>query len=190
MTSSSHGATKSHQGSSESGSKKGSSESRVANRSAAPVSAASKGKRRPARPYTVAGKSRAALPDRAAIPAAAKKESRAHRTGKVKAVISGEAGDSPHQGSVSPPPKKKTQRSRPGRVSGEAGATPPDWSERVNVLNLDGVIFKNDTALRRYQRRWARDERRLTIAVKSAQIGYSTASAAWAVDRSERSLRK
>ena len=53
----------------------------------------------------------------------------------------------------------------------------------MNVLNLDGVIFKNDTVLRGYQRRWARDERRFAIAVKSAQIGYSTASAAWAVDR-------
>ncbi len=42
--------------------------------------------------------------------------------------------------------------------------------------------FKNKTVLRPYQRRWANDRSRLTFAVKAAQIGYSTASAAWAVD--------
>ncbi len=42
--------------------------------------------------------------------------------------------------------------------------------------------LKNKTVLRAYQRRWANDRSRLTFAVKAAQIGYSTASAAWAVD--------
>jgi len=40
---------------------------------------------------------------------------------------------------------------------------------------------KNKTVLRPYQRRWANDPTRLALAVKAAQIGYSTASAAWAV---------
>ena len=56
-------------------------------------------------------------------------------------------------------------------------------ANEVDVLNLDGVVLKNDTTLRDYQRRWAKDSRRFTLAVKSAQIGYSTATAAWAVDR-------
>ena len=67
--------------------------------------------------------------------------------------------------------------------SGEAGARVPGRAGKVEVADLDGAVLKNDTVLRRYQRRWAKDERRSTIAVKAAQIGYSTASAAWAVDR-------
>jgi phage FluMu gp28-like protein len=41
--------------------------------------------------------------------------------------------------------------------------------------------LKNKTVLRPYQRRWVTDRARLALAVKAAQIGYSTASAAWAV---------
>ena len=37
--------------------------------------------------------------------------------------------------------------------------------------------------LRPYQQRWATDPARFAIAVKSAQIGYSTATAGWAVNR-------
>ena len=37
--------------------------------------------------------------------------------------------------------------------------------------------------LRPYQQRWASDPARFAIAVKSAQIGYSTATAGWAVNR-------
>jgi phage FluMu gp28-like protein len=65
----------------------------------------------------------------------------------------------------------------------EAGPTPSQGKGRVDVVELDGMVLKNDTVLRGYQRRWAKDEHRFTIAVKSAQIGYSTASAAWAVYR-------
>ncbi len=43
--------------------------------------------------------------------------------------------------------------------------------------------LKNKTVLRPYQRRWANDPARFALAVKSAQIGYSTAAAAWAVER-------
>ena len=64
-----------------------------------------------------------------------------------------------------------------------ANLPPPHWRAQVDFLNLDGVILKNETALRDYQQRWAKDTRRFAIAVKSAQIGYSTATAAWAVDR-------
>ncbi len=59
----------------------------------------------------------------------------------------------------------------------------PERRAQVDVLQLDGVVLKNDTVLRDYQQRWALDQERFTIAVKAAQIGYSTASAAWAVDR-------
>ena len=78
---------------------------------------------------------------------------------------------------------KKSQLPRPDTVSGEAGAKAPDRGGKVEVVELDGVILKNDTVLRWYQRRWANDPQRFTIAVKAAQIGYSTASAAWAVRR-------
>jgi len=44
--------------------------------------------------------------------------------------------------------------------------------------------------LRPYQMRWVSDPARFAIAVKSAQIGYSTASAAWAVDRCLRNPRR
>ncbi|HEV2424303.1 MAG TPA: terminase family protein [Terriglobia bacterium] len=49
---------------------------------------------------------------------------------------------------------------------------------------------KNKTVLRPYQRRWANDPARFAIAVKSAQIGYSTATAAWAVDRCLRTPKR
>ncbi len=42
--------------------------------------------------------------------------------------------------------------------------------------------LKNKTVLRPYQKRWANDSARLAYAVKAAQIGYSTASAAAAVN--------
>lgn len=41
----------------------------------------------------------------------------------------------------------------------------------------------NKTVLYPYQRRWANDPARRAIAVKGSQEGYSTATAAWAVDR-------
>ncbi len=44
----------------------------------------------------------------------------------------------------------------------------------------DGLL---DSFLRPYQKRWAWDPARFAIAVKSAQIGYSTATAGWAVRR-------
>ncbi len=46
-------------------------------------------------------------------------------------------------------------------------------------VNLD----RHDVVLRPFQRRWVKDDARFAIAVKSAQIGYSTATAAWAVRR-------
>ena len=46
------------------------------------------------------------------------------------------------------------------------------------------------TILRPYQKRWVQDPARFAIAVKSAQIGYSLATAAWAVDRCLRIPRR
>ena len=40
-----------------------------------------------------------------------------------------------------------------------------------------------DTPWTQYQKDWARDESRLTFAVKAAQIGYSSATASWAIGR-------
>jgi len=41
----------------------------------------------------------------------------------------------------------------------------------------------NSKMLRPYQIRWSTDSARFAVAVKAAQIGFSTATAAWAVDR-------
>jgi hypothetical protein len=73
--------------------------------------------------------------------------------------------------------RRKTKRKKRAEPSALDGVG------QVDVLNLDGVVLKNETSLRDYQRRWVKDGRRFTLAVKSAQIGYSTATAAWAVDR-------
>jgi phage FluMu gp28-like protein len=54
----------------------------------------------------------------------------------------------------------------------------------VSVSNTPSAIADlNPVVLRDYQKRWVWDPSRFAIAVKSAQIGYSTATAAWAVDR-------
>lgn len=50
--------------------------------------------------------------------------------------------------------------------------------------------LKNATVLRPYQKRWANDPARYAFAVKGAQIGFSTATAAWAVDRCLKILRR
>jgi phage FluMu gp28-like protein len=71
----------------------------------------------------------------------------------------------------------------PREVSGQAPAGTSDGTTDVEVVDPESRELKNDVVLRRYQRVWVKDKQRFTIAVKAAQIGYSTASAAWAVDR-------
>ena len=56
-------------------------------------------------------------------------------------------------------------------------------SETVSFLDQPLPIDHCGIALRAYQRRWVQDSSRFAIAVKSAQIGYSTATAGWAVNR-------
>jgi len=48
----------------------------------------------------------------------------------------------------------------------------------------------NSTILRPYQIRWTNEQERFAIAVKSAQIGFSTATAAWAVRRCLRMAKR
>ncbi len=50
--------------------------------------------------------------------------------------------------------------------------------------------FRGQTVLRPYQKRWTNDPARFAVAVKSAQIGFSTATAAWAVERCLRMPRR
>ena len=68
--------------------------------------------------------------------------------------------------------KSNSNKSAPGALRPQVTSEPSSLTDHL----LDGF-------LRPYQRRWAKDPARLAIAVKSAQIGYSTATAGWAVKR-------
>lgn len=65
--------------------------------------------------------------------------------------------------------------------------SPSHSAGTVTVLPLE---VGHPTVLRPYQKRWANDPARFAIAVKSAQIGFSTATAAWAVERCLRIPRR
>ncbi len=58
----------------------------------------------------------------------------------------------------------------------------PIRNHKSTIHNPQSPIA-NRTLLRPYQRRWVNDAARFALAVKAAQIGFSTATAAWAVDR-------
>jgi len=77
-------------------------------------------------------------------------------------------GDSP----ANPEPRMP----EPGAAKAEVRAPSPE----VEVVEPQLV---NSTKLRSYQNRWSCDPSRFAIAVKAAQIGFSTATAAWAVSR-------
>jgi Terminase large subunit, T4likevirus-type, N-terminal len=82
----------------------------------------------------------------------------------------------------------KSTRPREKAVKAEprAGIVEEDLADAETVSVNDTRSTIDDlkpVLLRPYQRRWVRDASRFAIAVKSAQIGYSTATAAWAVDR-------
>jgi phage FluMu gp28-like protein len=69
-------------------------------------------------------------------------------------------------------------------------AEPVRSSEESLTVNLEPGAAEEGPAtenprilLRPYQQRWVKDQARFAIAVKSAQIGYSTATAGWAVNR-------
>jgi phage FluMu gp28-like protein len=53
----------------------------------------------------------------------------------------------------------------------------------IEVANAQPPTANAPMMLRPYQQRWANDPARFAMAVKSAQIGYSTATAGWAVNR-------
>ena len=65
------------------------------------------------------------------------------------------------------------------QLAGQGGET------AANSRSVQPASFypNAESVLRPYQRRWVSDPARFAIAVKSAQIGYSTATAAWAVKR-------
>jgi phage FluMu gp28-like protein len=62
-------------------------------------------------------------------------------------------------------------------------ATKPEPRALVTDFRSPLASLSRFSHLRPYQRRWAMDPARFAIAVKSAQIGYSTATAGWAVAR-------
>ena len=78
-------------------------------------------------------------------------------------------------------PREKAVKAEPRAGIVEEGLTD---AETVSVNDTRSTIDDlKPVLLRPYQQRWVRDASRFAIAVKSAQIGYSTATAAWAVDR-------
>jgi phage FluMu gp28-like protein len=77
---------------------------------------------------------------------------------------------------------KNKKTPRPDGVSGQAEGVGIEPVATPAVSQGEEIELRNDTVLRPYQLRWTNDKSRFTIAVKSAQIGYSTASAAWAVE--------
>ena len=79
-------------------------------------------------------------------------------------------------------------RTRRDNSSGNAGATTPSAAGGVEVH--EARPRRPGTVLRAYQQAWVQDSSRFAIAVKSAQIGYSLATAAWAVDRCLRIPRR
>lgn len=65
----------------------------------------------------------------------------------------------------------------------EQRTTGNEQRTEISVVNRESSLDNSGVVLRRYQQCWAQDPARFAIAVKSAQIGYSTATAGWAVDR-------
>jgi phage FluMu gp28-like protein len=96
---------------------------------------------------------------------------------------------------------KTTKRSRKGTPAApgakltdskqkDSPTAPPEAGSAIQAAHAETARalpqepeMRNETVLRAYQRRWANDPARFALAVKSAQIGFSTATAAWAVDR-------
>ncbi|HXJ95031.1 MAG TPA: terminase family protein [Terriglobia bacterium] len=70
------------------------------------------------------------------------------------------------------------ERQEPSPLKAETSAT-----GLLSVSDVKPEMKHLGFGLRAYQMRWVADPARFAIAVKSAQIGYSTATAAWAVDR-------
>jgi phage FluMu gp28-like protein len=75
--------------------------------------------------------------------------------------------------------KMRMTRNRPNSKKSAPGDRLPGAAPEVRSA-ADRLL---DSFLRPYQKRWAWDPARFAIAVKSAQIGYSTATAGWAVRR-------
>jgi phage FluMu gp28-like protein len=71
--------------------------------------------------------------------------------------------------------RDKTSRDNNGPRTTGAGAMGITYPQ---LLGANAPIM-----LRPYQQRWSKDPARFAMAVKSAQIGYSTATAGWAVNR-------
>jgi len=70
------------------------------------------------------------------------------------------------------------------------GATTAPIERESGAVEIVEPELLNATILRPYQIRWTNDQARFAIAVKSAQIGFSTATAAWAVRRCLRMPRR
>ena len=85
---------------------------------------------------------------------------------------------------------KKNKSAATEAQTASSQASVPDISrstasaETVSVEPARSVLEDSKPILLRpYQKRWVWDPARFAIAVKSAQVGYSTGTAAWAVDR-------
>lgn len=87
--------------------------------------------------------------------------------------------------------KRNSTNLDPGNRPPVKPQTPdPEAAAAEVTLGLASDSLSFGGLLRPYQMRWVSDPARFAIAVKSAQIGYSTASAAWAVARCLRNPRR
>jgi phage FluMu gp28-like protein len=95
--------------------------------------------------------------------------------------------------------KAKRGKSNTGPAAGDRNRVPklksesraPNLEPRVSSRDVQPAPadLRSGILLRPYQQRWVSDPERFAFAIKSAQIGYSTATAAWAVDRCLRNPR-
>ena len=75
------------------------------------------------------------------------------------------------------------QQAMSRRSKSAGGKASRTTGSAVEITRSPSLIASAGFILRPYQQRWAKEPARFAIAVKSAQIGYSTATAGWAVDR-------
>jgi phage FluMu gp28-like protein len=87
--------------------------------------------------------------------------------------------------------KLKSGRARPAAKQSQVQLGRPKLEGGLASVEVQQPgVGDSRTVLREYQKRWVQDPSRFAIAVKSAQIGYSLATAAWAVDRCLRIPRR
>ena len=93
------------------------------------------------------------------------------------------AGAGPRPTATRPANARRRPLIDEGVANHEQRTAGSEQQTEISIVPRESPLDNAGIVLRRYQQRWAQDPARFAIAVKSAQIGYSTATAGWAVDR-------